>query len=213
MRSRYGASENVEVAEKELHEKAKQLQLQASVRTFLQSSLFKSHHFNYDSTRKMIVQTLWGRCVILSPFFDLTLHISVSAIPLHVRYKQGAILLPFQDCTLFGLMCEEQSTRTDQVNIFFVIFFNSCNRNITVCLRFRDIRIAVNFAAEDIFWWWHLDGRYECLSFTINFNTESWNFLNEMILNDPFWYKKYKEFTFLPYCFFLWILIVSRVYF
>ncbi|CAH8449461.1 unnamed protein product [Schistosoma bovis] len=47
----------IEVTEREFAERAKQINI-SSVRAFLQSDLFKSHHFVYDASRKVIVHTV-----------------------------------------------------------------------------------------------------------------------------------------------------------
>ncbi|VDP20186.1 unnamed protein product [Schistosoma margrebowiei] len=47
----------IEVTEREFAERAKQINI-SSVRAFLQSDLFKSHHFVYDVSRKVIVHTV-----------------------------------------------------------------------------------------------------------------------------------------------------------
>ncbi|KAF6772251.1 hypothetical protein AHF37_08668 [Paragonimus kellicotti] len=47
----------IEIPERELVDKAKQINI-SSVRTFLQSDLFRMHHFVYDANRKMIVHTV-----------------------------------------------------------------------------------------------------------------------------------------------------------
>ncbi|KAF8561638.1 hypothetical protein P879_08044 [Paragonimus westermani] len=47
----------IEIPERELADKAKQINI-TSVRTFLQSDLFRMHHFVYDANRKMIVHTV-----------------------------------------------------------------------------------------------------------------------------------------------------------
>ncbi|VDQ03853.1 unnamed protein product [Trichobilharzia regenti] len=47
----------IEVTEREFAERAKQINI-TSVRPFLQSDLFKAHHFVYDANRKVIVHTV-----------------------------------------------------------------------------------------------------------------------------------------------------------
>ncbi|CAH8441491.1 unnamed protein product [Schistosoma turkestanicum] len=47
----------IEITEREFSERAKQINI-SSVRAFLQSDLFKSHHFVYDASRKVIVHTV-----------------------------------------------------------------------------------------------------------------------------------------------------------
>jgi len=57
-RSRFGVDQDVvEVAEKDLADKAKQLRIH-NVQTFLESELFRAHHFVFDQARKLIIQTL-----------------------------------------------------------------------------------------------------------------------------------------------------------
>ncbi|KAH8851097.1 DNA replication licensing factor MCM2 isoform 2 [Schistosoma japonicum] len=58
-RVRHAANQEwrIEVTEQEFTERAKQINI-SSVRPFLQSDLFKSHHFVYDAIRKVIVHTV-----------------------------------------------------------------------------------------------------------------------------------------------------------
>ncbi|EEC03693.1 MCM2 protein, putative, partial [Ixodes scapularis] len=54
-RSRYGTEpEVVEVSERDLQEKANQLNIR-NLRTFFESDMFRSHHFRHDATRHLVV--------------------------------------------------------------------------------------------------------------------------------------------------------------
>merc|ERR1719153_1532069 len=56
MRNRYGTDQEViEVPEKDLMEKAKQISIQ-NLQPFFASEMFKANNFNYDSGRKLIIQ-------------------------------------------------------------------------------------------------------------------------------------------------------------
>jgi len=56
MRNRYGTEQEVvEINEKDLAEKARQISIQ-NLQPFFQSDMFKSNNFNYDQTRKLIIQ-------------------------------------------------------------------------------------------------------------------------------------------------------------
>merc|ERR1712029_832568 len=56
MRNRYGTDQEViEVPEKDLMEKAKQISIQ-NLQAFFASEMFKANNFNYDSGRKLIIQ-------------------------------------------------------------------------------------------------------------------------------------------------------------
>jgi len=56
MRNRYGTEQEVvEVNEKDLAEKARQINIQ-NLQPFFQSDMFKTNNFKYDQTRKLIVQ-------------------------------------------------------------------------------------------------------------------------------------------------------------
>merc|ERR1712200_176223 len=56
MRNRYGTDQEViEVPEKDLMEKAKQISIQ-NPQPFFASEMFKANNFNYDSGRKLIIQ-------------------------------------------------------------------------------------------------------------------------------------------------------------
>merc|ERR1719154_718894 len=56
MRNRYGTEEVVEVAERDLAEKARQISIN-NLQPFFNSEMFKANNFKYDSGRKLIVQT------------------------------------------------------------------------------------------------------------------------------------------------------------
>jgi len=56
MRNRYGTDQEVvEINEKDLSEKARQISIQ-NLQPFFQSDMFKSNNFKYDQTRKLIIQ-------------------------------------------------------------------------------------------------------------------------------------------------------------
>jgi len=56
MRNRYGTEQEVvEVPEKDLSEKARQISIQ-NLQPFFNSEMFKSNNFKYDAGRKLIVQ-------------------------------------------------------------------------------------------------------------------------------------------------------------
>jgi len=56
MRNRYGTEQEVvEVNEKDLAEKARQISIQ-NLQPFFQSDMFKTNNFKYDQTRKLIIQ-------------------------------------------------------------------------------------------------------------------------------------------------------------
>merc|ERR1719369_319938 len=56
MRNRYGTEqEGVEINEKDLAEKARQISIQ-NLQPFFQSHMFRSNNFQYDQTRKLIIQ-------------------------------------------------------------------------------------------------------------------------------------------------------------
>jgi len=56
MRNRYGTDQEVvEINEKDLAEKARQISIQ-NLQPFFQSDMFKSNNFKYDQTRKLIIQ-------------------------------------------------------------------------------------------------------------------------------------------------------------
>merc|ERR1719322_1595473 len=56
MRNRYGTEQEVvEINEKDLAEKARQISIQ-NLQPFFQSDMFKSNNFQYDQTRKLIIQ-------------------------------------------------------------------------------------------------------------------------------------------------------------
>jgi len=56
MRNRYGTDQEVvEVNEKDLAEKARQINIQ-NLQPFFQSDMFKTNNFKYDQTRKLIIQ-------------------------------------------------------------------------------------------------------------------------------------------------------------
>merc|ERR1712013_6921 len=56
MRNRYGTDQEViEVPEKDLMEKAKQISIQ-NLQPFFASEMFRSNNFQYDQTRKLIIQ-------------------------------------------------------------------------------------------------------------------------------------------------------------
>merc|ERR1712130_829038 len=58
MRNRYGTEQDVvEISEKDLVEKARQISIQ-NLQPFFNSQMFKSNNFSYDSTRKLIIQQL-----------------------------------------------------------------------------------------------------------------------------------------------------------
>merc|ERR1712176_241047 len=56
MRNRYGTEQEVvEISEKDLSEKARQISIQ-NLQPFFNSEMFKTNNFTYDSTRKLIIQ-------------------------------------------------------------------------------------------------------------------------------------------------------------
>merc|ERR1719158_1213738 len=56
MRNRYGTEQEVvEINEKDLAEKARQISIQ-NLQPFFQSDMFRSNNFQYDQTRKLIIQ-------------------------------------------------------------------------------------------------------------------------------------------------------------
>merc|ERR1711881_709844 len=56
MRNRYGTEQEVvEISEKDLSEKARQISIQ-NLQPFFNSEMFKANNFTYDSTRKLILQ-------------------------------------------------------------------------------------------------------------------------------------------------------------
>merc|ERR1711892_694809 len=56
MRNRYGTDQEVvEINEKDLSEKARQISIQ-NLQPFFQSDMFKSNNFKYDQTRELIIQ-------------------------------------------------------------------------------------------------------------------------------------------------------------
>merc|ERR1712130_592419 len=56
MRNRYGTEQDVvEISEKDLAEKARQISIQ-NLQPFFQSDMFKANNFKYDSGRKLIIQ-------------------------------------------------------------------------------------------------------------------------------------------------------------
>merc|ERR1719333_1578810 len=58
MRNRYGTEQEVvEINEKDLVEKARQISIQ-NLQPFFNSQMFKSNNFSYDSSRKLIIQQL-----------------------------------------------------------------------------------------------------------------------------------------------------------
>merc|ERR1712115_39994 len=58
MRNRYGTEQEVvEINEKDLTEKARQISIQ-NLQPFFQSDMFRSNNFQYDQTRKLIIQQL-----------------------------------------------------------------------------------------------------------------------------------------------------------
>merc|ERR1719322_423352 len=58
MRNRYGTEQDVvEISEKDLVEKARQISIQ-NLQPFFNSQMFKSNNFSYDSSRKLIIQQL-----------------------------------------------------------------------------------------------------------------------------------------------------------
>merc|ERR1712066_733222 len=58
MRNRYGTEQEVvEINEKDLAEKARQISIQ-NLQPFFQSDMFRSNNFQYDQTRKLIIQQL-----------------------------------------------------------------------------------------------------------------------------------------------------------
>merc|ERR1711915_1077434 len=58
MRNRYGTEQEVvEVNEKDLAEKARQINI-TNLQPFFNSQMFKSNNFSYDSSRKLIIQQL-----------------------------------------------------------------------------------------------------------------------------------------------------------
>merc|ERR1711983_69358 len=58
MRNRYGTEQEVVgINEKDLTEKARQISIQ-NLQPFFQSDMFKSNNFQYDQTRKLIIQQL-----------------------------------------------------------------------------------------------------------------------------------------------------------
>merc|ERR1719328_329265 len=58
MRNRYGTEQEVvEINEKDLTEKARQISIQ-NLQPFFNSQMFKSNNFSYDSSRKLIIQQL-----------------------------------------------------------------------------------------------------------------------------------------------------------
>merc|ERR1712025_1096433 len=58
MRNRYGTEQEVvEINEKDLTEKARQISIQ-NLQPFFNSQMFKSNNFSYDSSRKIIIQQL-----------------------------------------------------------------------------------------------------------------------------------------------------------
>ena len=53
---RYGTEQEVvEISEKDLAEKARQISIQ-NLQPFFNSDMFKSNNFHYDSTRKLVIQ-------------------------------------------------------------------------------------------------------------------------------------------------------------
>ena len=53
---RYGTEQEVvEINEKDLAEKARQISIQ-NLQPFFQSDMFRSNNFQYDQTRKLIIQ-------------------------------------------------------------------------------------------------------------------------------------------------------------
>merc|ERR1711913_183223 len=58
MRNRYGTEQEVvEINEKDLAEKARQISIQ-NLQPFFSSQMFKSNNFAYDGSRKLIIQQL-----------------------------------------------------------------------------------------------------------------------------------------------------------
>merc|ERR1712029_1239488 len=58
LRNRYGTEQEVvEINEKDLTEKARQISIQ-NLQPFFNSQMFKSNNFSYDSSRKIIIQQL-----------------------------------------------------------------------------------------------------------------------------------------------------------